>query len=218
MSRSVSLGDVATHVLDIPLGQDAPPILAKRTSHARKIDEAKREERDAATLSRAKKALAKQSHHTLRAGATATDASLETKLRKIATRGVIDLFTSVRAQQREDAAVKPKNKRQRRAATAATLPPETAQGAPLDLSKDSFMDILRRGTAAGAGDGKTAPFLRDDYMLGKSKTKDWDRAVGNADDGAVGDDDDEAPDDFDDGDDDDDDEGEEDDDEDDAGP
>ena len=114
MSRSVSLGDVAAHVLATPLEQqDAPPILAKRTSHARKIDEAKREERDAATLARAKKALAQQSHQTLRAsGATATDASLETKLRKIATRGVIDLFTTVRAQQREDAAAaKPKNKR-----------------------------------------------------------------------------------------------------------
>ena len=62
----VSLGDVAQQVLGLALPGEGAPILAKRKSVERKIDEAKREERDSHALSRAKRSLAVQAHRKLR--------------------------------------------------------------------------------------------------------------------------------------------------------
>lgn len=55
-----------------------------------------------------------------------------------------------------------------------------------DISKESFLDILRRGTAppkaapaGGSAAGTTPSYLRDDYMLGQrtSKAKHWELDV-----------------------------------------
>jgi len=63
------------------------------------------------------------------------------------------------------------------------------QGGTADLSKESFLDILRHGTgrdagarrpAAAARDGGGAGgarFLRDDFMLGRNRAKDWERDI-----------------------------------------
>jgi len=81
----------------------------------------------------------------------------------------------VRAAQKEAPEAAPKKaKRQRRDPGAATAPPAAA---PLDLSRDSFLDILRRGTggAKAGAPSSSAAFLRDDFMLGESKSKHWGR-------------------------------------------
>ena len=85
------------------------------------------------------------------------------------------LFNAVRAAQKEAPEAAPKKaKRQRRDPGAATAPPAAA---PLDLSRDSFLDILRRGTggAKAGAPSSSAAFLRDDFMLGESKSKHWGR-------------------------------------------
>ena len=72
-------------------------------------------------------------------------------------------------------------KRRRDAADQA--PASSVQGgasreAAADLSKDSFLDILRRGssgaakTERGSGAAPGASFMRDDFMLGRHKAKD----------------------------------------------
>jgi len=206
----VSLGDVAQQVLGLALPEEGAPILAKRKSVERKIDEAKREERDSHALSRAKRSLAVQAHRKLRgAKAGDTDAVLEGKLRKIATGGVIQLFNNVRALQREPEPSKQK-KRERRRATAATLPENSGArpGAPLDMSKESFLDILRRGSAAAgsatgaaaARPGAAAPFLQDDFGLvkRKAKAKHWDNPADDEEEDEEEEGGEEAPDDFDD--------------------
>ena len=52
-----SLGSIALKVLDAPLSSGAP-VLAKRKSVVAKVDDAKREEKEAAELARARRRLA----------------------------------------------------------------------------------------------------------------------------------------------------------------
>ena len=187
----VSLGDVAASILDASL-PDGPPILARRRGPERRLAEARAEEREQAVVAKAKRSLSEQPHRALKSASAPADPVLETSLRKIATRGVVQLFNAVRTAQKDDPEEEAggrKAKRQRRAA-----PGEGAAGsggAAADLSKDSFLDILRRGTgpssrASGASAGRTAPsgegaaaagasFLRDDFMLGRNRAKDWER-------------------------------------------
>ena len=196
-TRRVAIGDVAANILDAALPLEGAPILAKRKSAERKIDEAKREEKETAALSRAKRVLQAQGHQTLRvtsdAPATEVDPVLETALRKTATRGVVSLFNAVREAQKEqrqdDKAKAPKRRKRDDGAAQAGAAGATAPSARDSLSKESFLDILRRGTAppkaaaaagGGAAGASTAPsYLRDDYMLGqkRSKTKHWDLDV-----------------------------------------
>ena len=112
-SAKVSLGDVAAAVLDAALPEtSAPPILAKKRSLERRVDEAKRQEREAVALTKAKKVVASKQHSSVRIthktvaagsadGAMLVDVALEASLRRIATRGVVQLFNSVRAAQRD---------------------------------------------------------------------------------------------------------------------
>ena len=60
MARRVAIGEVALNILDASLPSEGAPILAKRKSYERKIDEAKQEERDTAALSRARKVVKEQ--------------------------------------------------------------------------------------------------------------------------------------------------------------
>lgn len=183
----VSLGDVASRLLgySLPESSTAAPILAKRTSAVRKLDESKREEQEAQAVARAKKLLAMQGHLTLRdkqGQMSSTDASsavLEKSLRKIATRGVVQLFNAVRTAQKNNPEEKKAAKRQRRATGAGM--DDVAHSAPLDLSRDSFLDILRRGSQPAAKpDAKRsgASFLQDDFMLGDNKAKHWGKPLG----------------------------------------
>mgnify|MGYP003684881129 CR=1 FL=1 len=178
----VRLEDVAARLLgyDLP-ASSTTPILAKRSSTVRKIDEAKQEEKEALAISRAKKMLATHGHLTLRdkqgqvSAASASNVVLEKSLRKIATRGVVQLFNAVRTAQKDKPERKRILKRQRRG-TGATMNDATPS-APLDLSRDSFLDILRRGSHSAsvrqAGKKSNASFLNDDFMLGDNKTKHW---------------------------------------------
>ncbi len=190
MARRVAIGEVVLNILDASLPSEGVPILAKRKSAARKIDEAKQEERDTAALSRAKKVVKEQGHQTLRvtsdAPAAVLDPVLETTLRKTATRGVVSLFNAVREAQKEQRQeAKAKAPKRRKTGEAAEAGTSAAPGAPQDISKESFLDILRRGTAPpkaapGSGAVATAPsYLRDDYMLGQrtSKAKHWELDV-----------------------------------------
>ena len=200
MSR-VSIGDVAASILDasLPAG---PPILARRRGPERRLAEAKAEEREQIAIQKAKRALAEQPHHDLRKPDTAGNLVLETTLRKIATRGVVQLFNAVRTAQRNEdetaESVGRKAKRARKetpeAANGAAGAVQQAGGAP-DLSRDSFLDILRRGTGAATSgararnkggnartvapaddvDATRASFLRDDFMLGRNRARDWER-------------------------------------------
>ena len=199
---TVAIGDVAANILGAPLPSSASaPILAKRKGVERKVDEAKREERDTFALAKAKKLVAEQGHTTLRvksdAPAARVDPVLETMLRKTSTRGVVSLFNAVREAQKEQRQVGKLSKQQKRRRTGDGAAEPSAAAASTstpaaDISQESFLDILRRGTAppkaprgrgdsggAGAGAGaeaSTAPsYLRDDYMIGrKSKVKHWD--------------------------------------------
>ena len=58
--------------------------------------------------------------------------------------------------------------------------------APAEISKESFLDILRRGTAPpkaakpqqGLGVAGTPSYLRDNYMIGRgTKAKHWDADI-----------------------------------------
>jgi hypothetical protein len=198
----VSLSDVASSILDAPLPEGVP-ILARRKGPARRIAEAKAEEREQGAVSKAKRALIEQPHQPLRgtAAVVANNAVLETQLRKIATRGVVQLFNAVRAAQKDDQDDEPNGRKAKRARLrngeardgAADAQQQSGRGAPANLSRDSFLDILRRGTGAAptprektsasgraandAGGASGASFLRDDFMLGRSRAKDWDRGM-----------------------------------------
>ena len=164
MARRVAIGEVALNILDASLPSEGAPILAKRKSYERKIDEAKQEERDTAALSRARKVVKEQGHQTLRVTSDApvaiVDPVLETALRKTATRGVVSLFNAVREAQKE-VRRETKTKTQKRRKSGAAEPTDAgassvAPGAR-DISKESFLDILRRGTAPPkAAPGPTA--------------------------------------------------------------
>ena len=75
-------------------------------------------------------------------------------------------------------------------ASEAKMPARRAKDDTLDLSKESFLDILRRGSADGAKrsvqakvseesgrQSNGARFLSDDYMLGKNRSRDYEREV-----------------------------------------
>lgn len=205
----MSLGDVAARLLGygLPAASSAAPILAKRSSTVRKLDDGKREEQEAHQIARAKKLLAMQGHLTLRdkkgqvSSIDATSAVLEKTLRKVATRGVVQLFNAVRTAQKDKPEEKKASGKRQRRGTAAGMD-DVGHSAPLDLSRDSFLDILRRGSQPVPkleGKPSKATFLQDDFMLGDNKAKHWGRALnsdeeeeeGGGGDMDLGDDDDE---------------------------
>ena len=205
---AVSLGAVASRILDGGGLADAP-ILSRRKGPEKRIAEAKAEEKEALAVAHAKRALAVTAHEPLNRKAASDaaarsggeDLSREKMLRKIATQGVVALFNAVRGAQREGeaeaegaaAGAGARGAKRRRAA-------DDARPASMDsLSKDSFLDILRRGTTAqtagrasasaapapaapaarGAAlaSGSSAAFLRDDFMMKKARARDWEREV-----------------------------------------
>lgn len=186
----VTLGDVAGSILDAKLPAGGP-ILARRRGPERKLEEEKKEEREQQAILRAKRALSEKPHKTLRASSSKAthDPVLETMLRKTATKGVVALFNAVRTAQKDEdpnqAAKRTKRKREAKDASK-----EAGKDDTLDLSKESFLDILRRGSADGAKrsvqakvseesgrQSNGARFLSDDYMLGKNRSRDYEREV-----------------------------------------
>ena len=108
---ATGFGAAAAAILDGKLPQDAKkPILARRKSLERNIEDTKRQEREDNELAKAKKSLAIQSHQQLRAGPKqqamvtrspiiAHNPGLEKQLKKIATQGIVTLFNAVRQAQ-----------------------------------------------------------------------------------------------------------------------
>jgi len=184
------LGAAASAILDGKLPADSKPILARRKGIEQGIADAKRLEREDHEFARAKKTLAAQTHQSLRPTAksaavvsspTAThDPVLEKQLKKIATQGIVALFNAVRqAQGVREETTKKGAKRQR---SGDGTGPAPAGGSAVEVTKDSFLDILRRGNAVVPGGGRGtassaqggASFLRDDYLIGKKqRTKDF---------------------------------------------
>ena len=111
---------------------------------------------------------------------TTGDPVLETRLRRLATRGVVTLFNAVHEAQRrpaEEADRKKATKRKREKAAAAA---DGADAPP--LTKDSFLDILRRGSAAAAPAPAASAlpgsrFLHDDFMMGRGRMRDFDHEL-----------------------------------------
>ena len=197
---AVSLGDVAAGILDAPLSsnQAAAPILARRRGPEKRLAEAKQEERDAAALARAKRALAGNAHKKLHEP-SATNAALEKMLKKTATQGVVALFNAVRTAQKDTSKESSKDRKRKRQAQAVAETADSGQDAASSgLSKESFLDILRRGSQTGSStrgkppaahdseEGPSARFLRDDFMLGRHRAKDWEREDDEGDGGDVG--------------------------------
>lgn len=191
-----TMGDIVSGILDAPLPSGAAPILARRRGPEQKIAQAKAEEREAATLLKAKRALKGSAHKKLKGkGAVESDPVLETMLKKIATKGVVELFNAVRnAQKDEPDQLQRKDRKRKRQDGSGDGGSDQAQSA--SLSKDSFLDVLRRGSAATAN-GKPPPlkpaeqgpaaasFLRDDFMLGRNRAKDYEREEEDGDDVAL---------------------------------
>jgi len=190
---AISLGDVASSILDAKLPDGVGPILARRQSLERKIAEVQAEEREQVEVARAKRALRSQAHLTLRSSEVTTNPVLETMLKKVATKGVVALFNAVRTAQRDQQPDGGDAKLAKRRKLASA-----SEEAPAAQSKDSFLDVIRRGTGAAAAQsgraqqGRSAPgaddvggvgaagrasFLRDDFMLNRNRAKDWERAV-----------------------------------------
>mmetsp|Transcript_5616 Transcript_5616/g.14329 ORF Transcript_5616/g.14329 Transcript_5616/m.14329 type:complete len:209 (-) Transcript_5616:9-635(-) len=177
------LGAAAAAILDVPFPAATRPILARRKAIEKSIADAKRQEREDHELARAKKALTVEAHRPLAADAERSqavastsaphDPALEKRLKKIATQGIVTLFNAVR--QAQGVRDEKKGKKRLRTPEAAT---SDAGSVPVQVTKDSFLDILRRGSRDAAaprsnGDGRTS-YLRDDYLIGKKpRTKDF---------------------------------------------
>lgn len=191
--RPSTLGGIAASILDANLPAGDAPILARRKSVTRILEEAKAEEREAAAVVRAKRALGERAHH---ASASHDDPVLETMLRKVATRGVVAIFNAVRTAQKEQPAAdiefdgRGRAKRRRAGDPDPSLPSGAVAAAA--QSRESFLDVLRRGSSAssaamaapkqrapvetaGSANAGGAGFLRDDFLLGRKRAKDWDR-------------------------------------------
>ena len=174
-----SLGDVARRVLAAPV--DGGPVLAKRSSITQAIDQELKNQKEETAIAHAKKVLAAQQSLTHRLAKrpqkskVQPDLVLETNLRKIATKGVVQLFNAVRAAQRSADVEPAKKKAKMRGKTDDEASKSSVRAsAPLDLSRETFFDILRRGnTTGGNTEPASAPFLRDDYVFSKSKAKHW---------------------------------------------
>ena len=152
-------------------GAGAPPttVLTKRKTREMKELEAERQAR------RAEKRLRDEKKRRRLVGMTkpeVNDMSFERKLRKIATRGVVVLFNAIQTHQQSGKLSA--GDAEQRAAKAR------AKADLKEVSKESFLDLLKRGgKAAEKGTEEGAPAqqwdaLRDDYMLG-AKLKDFEQ-------------------------------------------
>ncbi|KAG8470552.1 hypothetical protein KFE25_008973 [Diacronema lutheri] len=194
-----SLADVLAGVLAEPLdGLAAVPILAKRKRVELRLAQQRRRAAEESALARVKRERKRRGHVPLGARAAraadvddAYDASLDALMRQIATRGVVRLFNAV--QQAQGGAPAPGMPSPRAAVGGR------GEGGAEGLSKDAFMDLLKRAPVraaptpvrALAGGQPRAPpppgaaYLRDDFefggVAGKRRMRDWGRADGAAD-------------------------------------
>ena len=189
---TISLGDIAASILDAPLPAGVP-ILARRKGPEKRLAEEKAEEKEKAALARAKKALTGTAHQQLKQMPSAINPVLETMLKKTATQGVVALFNAVRTAQKDNdiSSVKSKDRKRKRSEGAASEGGSGAMGeqAQAAASKESFLDVLRRGSSgavrSGGGDKPGATFLRDDFMLGRARAKDFGRGDDEVDGGDI---------------------------------
>ena len=190
---TISLGDIAASILDAPLPAGVP-ILARRKGPEKRLAEEKAEEKEKAALARAKKALTGTAHQQLKQMPSAINPVLETMLKKTATQGVVALFNAVRTAQKDNdiSSVKSKDRKRKRSEGAASEGGSGAMGeqAQAAASKESFLDVLRRGSSGavrsgGGGDKPGATFLRDDFMLGRARAKDFGRGDDEVDGGDI---------------------------------
>ncbi|KAF9925838.1 Trimeric GatFAB AmidoTransferase(AdT) complex subunit [Linnemannia zychae] len=112
------------------------PILAKSRGAERKIEEEKMEAKARKAISNEKKRLANRD----RVKPDYTGMEYEKKLRKVATRGVVQLFNAIKAQQKTTEDL-----------TDKMRPITTnAKDKVANLTKASFLDLLKSGTKVGA--------------------------------------------------------------------
>jgi len=112
------------------------PILARSRGAERKIEEEKMEAKARKAISNEKKRLANRD----RVKPDYTGMEYEKKLRKVATRGVVQLFNAIKAQQKVTDDL-----------TEKVRPITTnSKDKVANLTKASFLDLLKSGTKVGA--------------------------------------------------------------------
>jgi hypothetical protein len=131
------------------------PILVRRrkTGEDKKYLEEKKKRREARELALKKKMLANKDHHI----PEFLNEAEEVRLRKLATKGVVQLFNAVRKQQKQQ---------QEEEAKAATKDPEKIER----LSKAKFLELLQKTAASGADQKKANPLASAATYFGDQAT------------------------------------------------
>lgn len=182
-----SLADILAGVLAEPLeGPAERPILAKRKRVELRLAQQRRKLSEESALQRVKKERKRRGHVPLGARAArvtelgdAYDVSIDVLMRQIATRGVVRLFNAV--QQAQGGALGLGF-----AGGAVGVPGGGGRGDSAQrgeatgngLSKDAFLDLLKKAPVRTAGGSPGAAYLQDDFEFGgsgKRRMKDWGR-------------------------------------------
>ncbi|TMW59660.1 hypothetical protein Poli38472_004729 [Pythium oligandrum] len=185
--EAVGFGDAMSKILQQNVGDDAQPILAKRTTARMReiMNEKKEVKKD--RVSAAEKRAKERKDNVIPSHVTAVK---DRQLRKIATKGVVALFNAIAKHQHQ---------------TGKTTEKEDKK--VKELSKENFLGLLKASSqkTAASDSSKPAPaaksswsVLQDDYMM-SAKLKDWDNTHKNESErprrreGAKGNDDDSDP-------------------------
>jgi hypothetical protein len=172
------LADVARKILQPALKSEVP-ILARDRGAERQLDVARAEHKVRRQQALERRRVMEKGHVI----PDVTSKNYERGLAKIATRGVVRLFNTVRKQQRELSEVLEDVPVGRRAKVAAGV---VSKGHFLDMLKAKGTDqkAAKAGAKEGAGAGAAAPqtsWLAQGFMMG-ARMKDWDRQDADEDD------------------------------------
>ncbi|KAJ3118051.1 pre-60S ribosomal particles component [Nowakowskiella sp. JEL0407] len=159
---------------ELALSESTRPILANKKSIEQKIDSQKLDEKAKKLISSQKK----KRHADGKVLPDITRMDYEKKLRKVATRGVVQLFNAIRIAQKVTAPTEEK------------IMAPTAVAEKDRLTKNVFLKVLKgsdekkedkneqkkkteKAKEGGGGDGETVSWLKQDYMT-KPATSHWD--------------------------------------------
>jgi hypothetical protein len=170
------LADVARKILQPALKSEVP-ILARDRGAERQLDAARAEHKARRQQALERRRVMEKGHVI----PDVTSKNYERGLAKIATRGVVRLFNTVRKQQRELSEVLEDVPVGRRAKVAAGV---VSKGHFLDMLKAKGTDQKAAKAGAKEGAGAGAPqtsWLAQGFMMG-ARMKDWDRQDADEDD------------------------------------
>jgi hypothetical protein len=162
-----------------PSGGAGESVLSKRkTKELREIEQ----ERRAAKKQRLERKLRKASKDQGLVEPALADVAFERELRKVATRGVVALFNAIQTHQASaQAADKDRSAASAKEAASAASKRKAMRDVK-EVSKDAFLDILKKAGKAPEGMGAGAEakrsgwnVLRDDYGMVATKMTDFER-------------------------------------------